>query len=73
MRPKLTVKVFSPCGLIGEADYLKVFLIRLLLAKKEENLNRCSPRLRSTRKHNTGAPNENMVQKHLNIGLLNVF
>ena len=75
MRPEepLTVKVFSPCGLIGEADYLKVSLIRLVLAKKEENLNRCPPRLRSTRKHNTGASNENMVQNHLNIALLNVF
>ena len=70
MRPKeqLTVKVFSPCGPIGEADYLKVSFIRLVLAKKEEILNRCPPHLRSTRKHNTGAPNENMVQNHLNIG-----
>ena len=55
MRPKeqLTVKVFSPCGLIGEVAYLKVSLIRLVLAEKEENLNRCLSRLRSTRKQGT--------------------
>ena len=38
MRPKepLTVKVFNPCGLIGGANYLKVSLIRHVLAKKKE-------------------------------------
>ena len=38
MRPNelSTVKVFSPCGLIGDADYLKVSLIRRVLAKKKK-------------------------------------
>ena len=38
MRPKepLTVKVFSPCGLIGDGYYLKVSLIRRVLAKKKK-------------------------------------
>ena len=38
MRPKelLTVKVFSPYGLIGNANYLKVSLTRRMLAKKKK-------------------------------------
>ena len=41
MRPKepLTVKVFSPCGLIEDANYLKVSLIRRVLAKKKTSIN----------------------------------
>ena len=40
MRPKeqLTVKLFSPCGLIGEADYIKVSLIKRVSAKKKKTL-----------------------------------
>ena len=55
MRPKepLTVKVFSPCGLIEDGYYLKGFLDKTRVSKKEENLYKCPPSLRTTQKHNT--------------------
>ena len=53
MRPKepLTVKVFSPCGLIGDESVLGNTHVSI----KEENLYKCPPSLETTRKHNTQA------------------
>ena len=55
MRPKepLTVKVFSPCGLIGGPKLSKSVLDKTRVSKKEENLFKCPPSLRTTQKHNT--------------------